>query len=89
MLPDVQKNTVFLGRLHASPICPSGKKKQACNTDGITMTGEKPVPAPFCPPQISHGLTRNRTLASTVEGRRFTASTTAQPLYHEVRSNNI
>jgi hypothetical protein len=28
--------------------------------------GEKPVPVPLCPPQIPHGLTRDRTRASTV-----------------------
>jgi hypothetical protein len=25
--------------------------------------GEKPVPVPLCPPQISHGLSRDRTRA--------------------------
>jgi hypothetical protein len=35
--------------------------------------GEKPVPVPLCPPQISHGLTRDRTRASAVNGRRLTA----------------
>jgi hypothetical protein len=35
--------------------------------------GEKPVPVPLCPLQISHGLTRDRTLASAVRGRRLTA----------------
>jgi hypothetical protein len=35
--------------------------------------GEKPVPVPLCPPQISHGLTRDRTQASAVRGRRLTA----------------
>jgi hypothetical protein len=35
--------------------------------------GEKPVPVPLCPPQISHGLTRNRTRASAVRGRRLNA----------------
>jgi hypothetical protein len=29
-------------------------------------TGEKPVPVPLCPPQIPHGLTRDRTRASAV-----------------------
>jgi hypothetical protein len=28
--------------------------------------GEKPVPVPLCPPQISHGLTRDRTWASAI-----------------------
>jgi hypothetical protein len=35
--------------------------------------GEKPVPVPLCPPQISHRLTRDRTRASAVRGRRLTA----------------
>jgi hypothetical protein len=35
--------------------------------------GEKPVPLPLCPPQISHGLTRDRTRAFAVRGRRLTA----------------
>jgi hypothetical protein len=37
------------------------------------VLGEKPVPVPLCPPQIPHGLTRDRTLASAVGGRRLTA----------------
>jgi hypothetical protein len=35
--------------------------------------GEKPVPVPLFPPQISHGLTQVRTRASAVRGRRLTA----------------
>jgi hypothetical protein len=35
--------------------------------------GEKPVPVPLCPPQISHGLIRDRTRAFAVRGRRLTA----------------
>jgi hypothetical protein len=35
--------------------------------------GEKPVPVPLCLPQIPHGLTRERTRASAVKGRRLTA----------------
>jgi hypothetical protein len=34
--------------------------------------GEKPVPVPLCPPQISHGLTQARNRASAVRGRRLT-----------------
>jgi hypothetical protein len=30
------------------------------------VLGEKPVPVPLCPPQIPHGLTRDRTRASAV-----------------------
>jgi hypothetical protein len=34
--------------------------------------GEKPIPLPLCPPQIPHGITRARTRASAVRGRRLT-----------------
>jgi hypothetical protein len=34
--------------------------------------GEKPVPVPLCPPQISYGLTRGLTLASSVRRRCLT-----------------
>jgi hypothetical protein len=34
---------------------------------------EKSVPVPLCPPQIPHGLTRYRTRASALRGRRLTA----------------
>ena len=35
------------------------------DTDGKTeVLGEKPVPVPLCPPQISHELAWNRTRAS-------------------------
>jgi hypothetical protein len=40
--------------------------------------GEKPVPVPLCPPQISHGLIRDRTRASAVRDRQLTAM--ARPL---------
>jgi hypothetical protein len=36
-------------------------------------TREKPVSMPLCPPQIPHGLSRDRTRASAVGGRRLTA----------------
>jgi hypothetical protein len=35
--------------------------------------GEKPVPLPLCPPQISSGLTRARSRASAVRGQWLTA----------------
>ena len=41
--------------------------------------GEKPLPVPVCPPQISHGLTRDRTRASAVRGRRLTAWAIPRP----------
>jgi hypothetical protein len=41
--------------------------------------GEKPVPVPFCPPQIPYGLTRARTRASVVRGQRLTTWAMARP----------
>jgi hypothetical protein len=38
------------------------------------VLGEKPVSLPLCLSQISHGLTRDRTRAFVVRGRRLTAS---------------
>jgi hypothetical protein len=50
------------------------------NWQGKTdVLGEKPVPVPLCQPQIPHGLTRYRTRASAVGGRRLTAWATARP----------
>jgi hypothetical protein len=50
------------------------------NWQGKTeVLGEKPVPVPLCPPQIPHGLTRDRTQASTVRGRRLSTWTMARP----------
>jgi hypothetical protein len=42
--------------------------------------GEKPVPVPPCPPQIRHGMTRARTRASAVRGRRLTTWAMARTL---------
>jgi hypothetical protein len=48
------------------------------NDGGMILTGEneelgeKPVPVPLCPPQIPHGLARERTRASAVTDRRLT-----------------
>ena len=42
------------------------------------LLGEKPVPVSLSPPQISHGLAWDRTLASAVRGRWLTAWATAQ-----------
>ena len=36
-------------------------------------SGKKPVLLPLCPPQIPHGLTRDRTRVSAVGDRRLTA----------------
>jgi hypothetical protein len=47
--------------------------------DGMMLTrkteqlGEKPVPAPLCPPQIPHGLAQARTRASAVANMKLTA----------------
>jgi hypothetical protein len=50
------------------------------NWQGKTeVLGEKPVPVPLCLPQIPHGLTRDRTRASAVGGRRLTAWAMARP----------
>jgi hypothetical protein len=43
--------------------------------------GEKPVPVPLCPSQISHGLTRARIRASAVRGRRLTTWDMARPYW--------
>jgi hypothetical protein len=49
------------------------------DTGRLKYSGKKPVPVPLCPPQIPHGLTRDRTRASAVRGRRLTAWTMARP----------
>jgi hypothetical protein len=50
------------------------------NGQGKTeVFGEKPVPLQLCPPQIPHGLTRDRTWASAVRDRRLTAQSMARP----------
>jgi hypothetical protein len=50
------------------------------NSQGKTeVLGENPVPVPFCPPQIPHGLTQDRNRASAVRGRRLTAWAIARP----------
>jgi hypothetical protein len=53
---------------------PSNGAPVEWNWQGKTeVLGEKPVPVPLCPPQIPHGLTRDRTWASGMGGRRLTA----------------
>jgi hypothetical protein len=50
------------------------------NWEGKTeVLGGKPVPVPLCPPQIAHGLIRDRTRASAMEGRQLTAWAMARP----------
>jgi hypothetical protein len=48
------------------------------------VLGEKPVPVTLCPPQIPHGLIRDRTRASVAEGRRLTAWAMAR-LFHTLK----
>jgi hypothetical protein len=50
---------------------------------------KKPVPVPLCPPQIPHGLTRDRTRASAVGGRRLTAWAMARPHVMSLPSTNL
>jgi hypothetical protein len=53
---------------------PSNGAPVEWNWQGKTeVLGEKPIPVPLCPPQIPHGLTRDRTRTSAVGGRRLTA----------------
>ena len=55
------------------------------NWQGKTeVLGEKPVPVPLCSPQIPRGLTRDRTRASAVRGRRLNV---ARPSYHSYHAN--
>jgi hypothetical protein len=59
---------------------PSNGAPVEWNWQGKTQElGEKPVPVPLCPPQIPHGLTRDRIRASAVGGRRVTAWVMARP----------
>jgi hypothetical protein len=52
------------------------------NWHGKTQVlAEKPVPVPLRPPQIQHGLTRDRTRTSAVGGRRLTAWAITRPLH--------
>jgi hypothetical protein len=68
-------------------IFPSNGAPVEWNWQGKTeVLGEKPVPVPLCPPQIPHGLTRDRTRASAVRGRRLTAWAMARPFLNTVLS---
>ena len=44
-------------------------------------TGEKPLPVPLYPTQISHALARDRNRSFAVRSRRLTTWTTARPLW--------
>jgi hypothetical protein len=56
---------------------------------GNRSTRSKPASVPFCPPQIPHGLTRARTLASAVESQRLTAWAMARPFIMRVASVSV
>jgi hypothetical protein len=55
----------------------------------IDREKSKPVPVPLCPPQIPHGLTRDRTRASVVGGRGLTAYAMARSLCSAKNDVNI
>jgi hypothetical protein len=62
------------GKMISSFIFPSNGAPVEWNWRGKTeVLGVKPVPVPLGPPQIPHGLTRDRTRASAVGGRRLSA----------------
>jgi hypothetical protein len=66
-------------RWSAFSLFPSNGAPLERNWQGKTeLLGEKPVPAPHFPPQIPHWLTRDRTRASAVRGRRLIAWTMAR-----------
>jgi hypothetical protein len=61
-------------------VFPSNGARVEWNWQGKTeVLGENPVPVPLCPPQILQGLTRDRTRASALRGRRLTAWAMARP----------
>jgi hypothetical protein len=64
-------------------IFPSNGTPVEWNWYGKTeVFGEKHVQVQLCPPRTPHGLNRDRTQASAVEGRRLTAWVMARP-YNE------
>lgn len=50
------------------------------------ILGEKPVPLPYCPPQIPQGLARDKIQASAVTGWRLTAWVRKQHLSHKKKT---
>jgi hypothetical protein len=63
-------------------IFPSNGAPVEWNWQGKTeILRDKPVPVSLCPPQIPHGLTWDRTRASTVGDRWLTAWAMARPLW--------
>ena len=89
VLPDFRKSIAFwkVSRLHqfVLMIRATYRWRWVQNIGGMTLTGktevlgEKPVPAPLCSTQFSHGLIWDRARASAVKGGRITAWATAQP----------
>jgi hypothetical protein len=66
--------------LEAYSVLPCNGAPVEWNWQGKTeVLGEKPVPVPLCPPQISPGLTRDRTRVSAVRSRRLTAWAMVRP----------
>ena len=61
-------------------VFPSNEAPMEWNWQGKTeVLGKKPVSVPLCLPQIPHELTRDRTRASAMRGRRLTPWAMARP----------
>jgi hypothetical protein len=83
ILPDFRKNTALPEFPRFRPfvllVIAIFIKRWVWSIGGITLTGEnqvlgeKPVPVPLRPPQISHGLNWDRNKPSAVRGRRLSA----------------
>jgi hypothetical protein len=70
--------------------CPCNGVPVELNWQGKTeVLGEKPVPVPFCSPQIPHGPTRDRTRASAVRGRQLTAWAMTRPFKRNANPDNL
>jgi hypothetical protein len=70
----------YVNILHTPPMIWVWRETVEWHWQGKTEElGEKPVPVPFCPPQIPHGLSRARSRAFAVRGRRLTTWTIARP----------
>jgi hypothetical protein len=81
MLPDIR---MLLEVSQASPDCPSDRNNmwtkmcveallEIVSTGKIEVLIETPLPLPFCPPQIPHGLTWDRTRAFFARGQNLIA----------------
>jgi len=82
------KQLRFVKVFQAFPFCASGKShvymnmsmdhwKNYNDRDKTEVLGVKPVPVPLSPPQISYGLSCDRTRVSAMTGRRLTVYTMA------------